>query len=76
VRQGEAHRHEQWSAQYRKPLAAVAGLNTVICVGLAVAGFQSESLSLIIDSAHNLSDEVALILLYLAVGAPSVLRPD
>jgi Co/Zn/Cd efflux system component len=48
-------------AHYRKPLAAAAALNTVIFVGEAVAGFLSESLSLIMDSVHNLSDEVALL---------------
>lgn len=53
-------------AHYRKPFAAAAALNTVICVGEAVAGFQSESLSLIMDSVHNLSDELALVFLYLA----------
>ena len=53
-------------AHYRKPLAAAAALNTVIFVGEAVAGFLSESLSLIMDSVHNLSDEVALVFLYLA----------
>jgi cobalt-zinc-cadmium efflux system protein len=53
-------------AHYRKPLAAAAALNTVIFVGEAIAGFQSESLSLIMDSVHNLSDEVALVFLYLA----------
>jgi cation diffusion facilitator family transporter len=53
-------------AHYRKPLAAAAALNTVIFAGEAVAGFLSESLSLIMDSVHNLSDEVALVFLYLA----------
>ncbi len=53
-------------AHFRKPLAAAAALNTVIFVGEAVAGFQSESLSLIMDSVHNLSDELALVFLYLA----------
>jgi cobalt-zinc-cadmium efflux system protein len=53
-------------AHYRKPLAAAAGLNSVIFVAEAIAGLQSESLSLIMDSVHNLSDEVALVFLYLA----------
>lgn len=57
-------------AHYRKPLAAAAGLNTLIFVGEAIAGFQSESLSLVMDSVHNLSDEVALIFLYLAFVLP------
>ena len=43
-------------AHYRKPLAAAAGLNTAIFVVEAVAGFQADSLSLLMDSVHNLSD--------------------
>lgn len=53
-------------AHYRKPLAAAVVLNTVICVGEAIAGFQSHSLSLVMDSVHNLSDELALVFLYFA----------
>src|SRR5437016_11106394 len=57
-------------AHYRKPLAAAAALNTAIFVGEAVAGFQADSLSLLMDSVHNLSDEMALILLCLAFVLP------
>jgi Co/Zn/Cd efflux system component len=57
-------------SHYRKPLAAAAALNTVICFGEAVAGFQAQSLSLIMDSVHNLSDELALVFLYLAFVLP------
>jgi cobalt-zinc-cadmium efflux system protein len=57
-------------AHYRKPLAAAVALNTAIFVVEAIAGFQSESLSLIMDSAHNLSDELALVFLYLAFVLP------
>jgi cation diffusion facilitator family transporter len=53
-------------AHYRKPIAAAAGLNTGIFVVEAVAGYQASSLSLIMDSVHNLSDELALVCLYLA----------
>ena len=53
-------------AHYRKSLAAAAMLNTGIFVVEAVAGYQAESLSLIMDSVHNLSDEMALVFLYLA----------
>ena len=53
-------------SHFRKPLAAAVALNTAIFVVEAVAGFQAESLSLIMDSAHNLSDEMALVFLYLA----------
>jgi cation diffusion facilitator family transporter len=57
-------------AHYRKPLAAAAALNTAIFVVEAVAGFQSDSLSLLMDSVHNLSDEMALVFLYLAFVMP------
>jgi cobalt-zinc-cadmium efflux system protein len=53
-------------AHYRKPLAAAALLNTAIFVGEAVAGLRSGSLSLLMDGVHNLSDEAALVFLYLA----------
>jgi cobalt-zinc-cadmium efflux system protein len=53
-------------SHYRRPLAAAAALNTVICVVEAAAGLGAQSVSLIMDSVHNLSDEVALVLLYLA----------
>jgi Co/Zn/Cd efflux system component len=57
-------------AHYRKPLAAAAALNTAIFVVEAIAGFQADSLSLLMDSVHNLSDEMALVLLYLAFILP------
>jgi cation diffusion facilitator family transporter len=53
-------------AHYRKPVAAAVALNTGIFVVEAVAGYQASSLSLIMDSVHNLSDELALICLFLA----------
>lgn len=57
-------------AHYRKPLAAAAALNTAIFVVEGVAGWQAESLSLVMDSFHNLSDEMALVMLYLAFVLP------
>jgi cobalt-zinc-cadmium efflux system protein len=57
-------------AHYRKPLAAAAALNTAIFVVEAVAGFKADSLSLVMDSVHNLSDEMALVFLYLAFVLP------
>jgi Co/Zn/Cd efflux system component len=57
-------------AHYCKPLGAAAVLNTAIFAVEAVAGFQADSLSLLMDSAHNLSDEMALIFLYLAFVLP------
>src|SRR5260221_1385809 len=57
-------------AHYRKSLAAAAALNTAIFVVEGVAGFQADSLSLLMDSVHNFSDEMALVLLYLAFVLP------
>jgi cobalt-zinc-cadmium efflux system protein len=53
-------------AHYRKPIAVAVALNTAIFVVEAIAGFQAQSLSLIMDSIHNLSDEMALVALYFA----------
>ena len=53
-------------AHYQKSLAAAVVLNTAISVVEAASGLESGSLSLIMDAAHNLSDEMALIFLYLA----------
>ena len=53
-------------SHYRRPLAVAVVLNTAIFAVEAIAGFQAHSLSLLMDSVHNLSDEMALIFLYLA----------
>ena len=53
-------------AHYRKALAAATVLNMAISAVEAVAGFEAHSLSLMMDAIHNLSDEMALIFLYLA----------
>ena len=64
-------------AHYRKPLAAAVALNSAIFVVEAAAGFAADSLSLVMDSVHNLSDELALVLLYLAFDlAPSAALGD
>jgi cation diffusion facilitator family transporter len=52
--------------QYRNHIAAAVALNSVIFIVEAVAGFQAASLSLIMDAVHNLSDELALVFIYLA----------
>jgi Co/Zn/Cd efflux system component len=57
-------------AHYRKPLAAAVALNSAIFVVEAIAGWQADSLSLLMDSVHNLSDEMALVLIYLAFVLP------
>src|SRR6202795_1473483 len=53
-------------AHYRKHLAAAVALNSGIFVVEAAAGYLAGSLSLIMDSIHNFSDELALVALYLA----------
>jgi cation diffusion facilitator family transporter len=53
-----------------KPLMAATGLNTGICIIEALAGYQANSLSLLMDSVHNLSDELALVCLCLAYRLP------
>jgi cation diffusion facilitator family transporter len=53
-------------AHYRKPLAVAVALNAAIFIVEAAAGLQARSLSLVMDGIHNLSDEMALVLLYLA----------
>jgi|SRR5713226_2079325 len=57
-------------AHHRKLVGAAAALNAVICVGEAIAGLESGSLSLVMDSIHNLSDELALVFLFLAFLLP------
>src|ERR671937_1595043 len=54
-------------AHFRRPLGAAAALNAAIFVVEAIAGYQANSLSLLMDAVHNLSDQVALVLLYLAL---------
>jgi Co/Zn/Cd efflux system component len=57
-------------AHHRKSVAAAAALNTAIFVVEAIAGFHADSLSLIMDSIHNFSDELALLFLFLAFVLP------
>ena len=57
-------------AHYRKAVATAAALNGGIFVVEAVAGYQAGSLALVMDSVHNLSDEMGLVLLYLAFVLP------
>jgi len=50
----------------RPPLMRALQLNTAVLVVEIAAGIGSNSFSLIMDGVHNLSDEVALVLLVLA----------
>jgi cobalt-zinc-cadmium efflux system protein len=53
-------------SHYRKSIAGAVALNTAIFAVEAGAGLQANSLSLLMDSVHNLSDELALVFIYLA----------
>ncbi len=53
-------------AHRRPPLVRALQLNTAVMVVEIAAGIGSSSFSLIMDGVHNLSDEVALLLLVLA----------
>jgi Co/Zn/Cd efflux system component len=57
-------------AHHQKAVAAAAALNSGIFAVEAVAGYQVGSLALLMDSVHNLSDEMALVFLYLAFILP------
>lgn len=47
-------------------LATAAIINMLIVAGEAFAGYHANSLSIAVDAVHNCSDELALILLFLA----------
>jgi cobalt-zinc-cadmium efflux system protein len=53
-------------AHRRRPLALALGLNSAVLVVEIVGGVQANSLSLIVDGIHNVSDEAALAFLVLA----------
>ena len=53
-------------AHRRKPLARALALNTAVLMIEIVGGYSANSLSLIMDGVHNLSDEAALALLLIA----------
>jgi len=54
-------------AHRRPPLVRALQLNTAVMVVEIAAGIGSNSFSLIMDGIHNLSDEVALVLLVLLI---------
>ena len=49
-------------AHYRRTIGAATLVNTAITVGEGCTAFWSGSLSVLVDSVHNLSDELALVL--------------
>jgi cation diffusion facilitator family transporter len=53
-------------AHRRRPLALALALNTVVLGPELVAGMSANSLSLVMDGVHNVSDEVALAMLVVA----------
>jgi cobalt-zinc-cadmium efflux system protein len=53
-------------AHHQRAVAAAVLLNTAIPIVEAIAGHLGGSLSLLMDAAHNLSDELALVALWLA----------
>ena len=53
-------------AHLRRPLTVAFGLNTAVLAVETVGGVESNSLSLMTDAVHNLSDELALAFLLLA----------
>jgi cobalt-zinc-cadmium efflux system protein len=63
-------------AHHRKALAAAVGVNAAIVAVELAAGWLAGSLSLAMDGVHNLSDELALVLLYLAFVLPQGLSRD
>jgi cobalt-zinc-cadmium efflux system protein len=63
-------------AHRRPPLIRALQLNTAVLVVEIAAGVGSNSFSLIMDGIHNLSDEVALLLLVLAYSLRTGLLPE
>jgi len=53
-------------AHRRKPLAAALALNTAVLVAEIAGGVTANSLSLVTDGVHNVSDEAGLALLLVA----------
>ena len=60
-------------AHFRRAVGAALVLNTSLCAVEMAAGIQAQSLSLLTDSIHNCSDELALGCLYLAFYLPGYL---
>ncbi|MEZ0119716.1 UNVERIFIED_ORG: cobalt-zinc-cadmium efflux system protein [Heyndrickxia coagulans] len=63
---GHQHHHHE-PAQYGKAFAAGIGLNILFVAVEAIYGFFSDSLSLLADAGHNLSDVLGLIIAWAAV---------
>lgn len=57
-------------SHHRRAVGAATLLNTAIVLVEVGAGFASRSISLLTDGVHNLSDELALVCVYLAFFLP------
>src|SRR5262245_62128982 len=57
---GGRHTTGSGMAHYRRAVGTAVALNTAIFVVEGIAGYQAGSLALVMDSVHNLSDELAL----------------
>lgn len=53
-------------AHLRRPLGIALGLNSAVIVVEVVGTLKGNSLSLLLDAVHNVSDEMALLFLFLA----------
>ncbi len=62
-----SHNHSHHGNQREKNLLATVVLNFVITIAEIVGGFLSNSLALLSDALHNLSDTVALLIAYIAI---------
>jgi cobalt-zinc-cadmium efflux system protein len=60
------HSHSHAPANYNKAFAIGVGLNTVYIIAELIAGFSVNSMALIADAGHNISDVLALLLAWSA----------
>jgi cobalt-zinc-cadmium efflux system protein len=64
----EHHNHQHSPANFNRAFAVGILLNTLFVVAEVVAGLWSDSLALIADAGHNLSDVLSLLLAWAAAG--------
>ena len=67
------HDHDHGPATFGRAFAAGIALNTVFIVAEVVAGFSADSMALLADAGHNLSDVLGLALAW--AGAVMATRP-
>ena len=71
---GHDHHHDHAPANFSRAFAIGIGLNTVFVVIEAFYGWKINSLALLADAGHNLSDVAGLVLAWEAVGR--LMSPD